>query len=252
MPVTAQDKPIDAVRSETVDRLIMNYGHGRLSLAAFERRLDQTFEATDHKSLEALTADLDLEIDEGYIERKKAELNVQYPYRATRNFEHVLNIFSAGGRSGAWAVPEEIRVFTIFGATDLDFSEASFLERETRVKVFCLFGAVDLFVREGVGTSVKTICLFGAVDNNVPATEDRNAPRLVVEGLVLFGAIDAKIKRTLKERLFEFANSLRQMMGGSAPREQSPRERPSSVEAEPFTGTSRASAESSARRFSAR
>lgn len=251
MPVTAQDQPIDAVRSETVDCLIMNYGHGRLSLEAFERRLDQAFEATDHKTLEALTADLDLEIDEGYIERKKAELSLQYPYRGAKNFEHVVNVFSAGGRSGSWSVPEEIRVFTIFGATDLDFSEASFSGRETRVKVLCLFGAVDLFVREGIGASVKTICLFGAVDNNVPATDDRNAPRLVVEGLVLFGAIDAKIKRTLKERLFAFANTLRQMMS-SPPRERSPHERPASVEAEPFAGTNRASADSSARRFSAR
>ena len=45
----------------------------------------------------------------------------------------------------------------------------------------------------------------------MPGAEERGAPHLVVEGLVLFGAVDAKIKRTMKERLFEFANSLREM-----------------------------------------
>lgn len=217
MPVTPQDRPLDTVRAETVDRLIMNYGHGRLSLEAFERRLDEAFDATDHGTLEALTADLDLEIDEEYLARKKAELRLQYPYRASKNIEHVVNVFSASGRTGVWTAPEEIRVFTIFGATDLDFTDARFASRETRVKVFCLFGAIDIFVRADVSTSVKTICVFGAVDNKVPASEDRSTAQLTVEGLVLFGAMDAKIKTTLKDRLLEFAGTLRQMFAAETP-----------------------------------
>ena len=46
MPVTPKDKPIQTLREETIDTLIMNYGHGHLSLDAFERRLDQAFGTT--------------------------------------------------------------------------------------------------------------------------------------------------------------------------------------------------------------
>jgi hypothetical protein len=215
MPVAEEDRPLDALRSEAIDRLIMNYGHGHLSLEAFERRLDEALEASDRARLKALTADLDLEVDTGYIERKEAELNLGYPRRTARTTEHIVNVFSGGGRGGAWTVPEEIRVFTLFGGTDLDFSDARFVARATRLKVLCLFGAVDIFVRDDISTSINTICVFGAVDNDVPATTDPTAPRLEVEGLVLFGAIDAKIKKTLKERLFEFADALRQMLGAA-------------------------------------
>ena len=31
MPIRPEDRPIDALREQTVDRLIMNYGHGHLS-----------------------------------------------------------------------------------------------------------------------------------------------------------------------------------------------------------------------------
>ncbi|HEY8521512.1 MAG TPA: LiaF domain-containing protein [Gammaproteobacteria bacterium] len=123
----------------------------------------------------------------------------------------MVSVFSAGGRAGVWEVPEEIRVITLFGATDLDFSNARFTAKVTRVELFCLFGAVDIFVPGNVSTTVKTFCAFGAVENKVPATEDPDAPRLIVEGLVLFGAADAKIKRTVKERLLEFAYTIRAM-----------------------------------------
>ena len=41
MSVAYRDKPIELLREEVIEQLIMNYGHGELSLGAFERRLDQ-------------------------------------------------------------------------------------------------------------------------------------------------------------------------------------------------------------------
>jgi len=104
MPVIAQDRPLDALRTETIDRLIMNYGHGRLSLEAFERRLDQALDAESHGTLEALTADLDLDVDERFIARKRAELGLEGAGKRDGRVEHVVNVFSAGGRSGRWTV----------------------------------------------------------------------------------------------------------------------------------------------------
>ena len=55
MPVAPQDRPLASLREETIDRLIVNYGHGKLSLEAFERRLDQALDAQTHDRLLALT-----------------------------------------------------------------------------------------------------------------------------------------------------------------------------------------------------
>ena len=44
MPVTPQDRPLDALREQTVDQLIMNYGHGKLSreeIAQLSRLISQ-------------------------------------------------------------------------------------------------------------------------------------------------------------------------------------------------------------------
>lgn len=103
MPVIAQDRPLHALRTEAIDRLIMNYGHGRLSLEAFERRLDEALDAENHQTLEALTADLDLEVDERFIAQKKVELGLAGTGSLDRRIEHVVNVFSGGGRSGPCA-----------------------------------------------------------------------------------------------------------------------------------------------------
>ena len=66
MPVVAQDRPINALREEAIDQLIMNYGHGKLSLEAFERRLDRALDAKSHDEILELTADLDLIADKTY------------------------------------------------------------------------------------------------------------------------------------------------------------------------------------------
>jgi len=215
MPITPQDKPIQTLREETIDALIMNYGHGHLSLEAFERRLDAAFAATNHDALLELTADLDLDVDSGYIEEKKRELGLDRRGEP-RETDYVVNIFSGGERSGAWIVPEQLRVLTIFGGTDIDFSDAKLTAARTHVSILCLFGGIDLFVPEGVRMVVKTFAIFGGVSNKAPTCEEPSAPTIVVEGLVLFGGVDVKIKRTLKERLLQFANSLRSMFGQSA------------------------------------
>ena len=87
MPVTPQDRPIDAFREETVDQLIMNYGHGELSLEAFERRLDEALDTKSHDRLLELTKDLDLSADRQYTAQKQAELGIR--------------VDAAGGRDGA-------------------------------------------------------------------------------------------------------------------------------------------------------
>jgi hypothetical protein len=215
MPVVPQDRPINALREETIDQLIVNYGHGQLSLAAFERRLDEALDTQSHDRLLELTKDLDLRVDKQYAEQKRAELGLRVEPAANRDdagdVEHMINVFGGTNRGGPWDVPSRIRMLTLFGGADLDFSEARFTSQTTCITMLCIFGGVSLRVREGVRTVSKAVCVFGGVDNRGPSTADRNAPTIVLQGLVLFGGADIKIKKTAKERWLEFADTIKAM-----------------------------------------
>jgi hypothetical protein len=56
---------------------------------------------------------------------------------------------------------------------------------------------------------MRAFSIFGGMDNKAPNTVDPNAPRLVIEGLVIFGGGDVKLKKTFRQRLVEFADGLR-------------------------------------------
>lgn len=214
MPVNPADRPLEALRDDTVDRLIMNYGHGKLSLEAFQRRLDDAYDATDHATLAALVEDLELTVDAGFVESKRAELAADGFDDADGEVETLINVFSGNDRTGRWTVPAEVRSFTLFGGGDIDFTEATFTAPVTRVRLLCLFGGVDILVPEGVDTRVKAFAIFGGVGDRTPACTDPNAPRLIVEGLVMFGGADVKLKRSLKERMLELADRLRARLQG--------------------------------------
>ncbi|MDZ7668563.1 MAG: LiaF-related protein [Gammaproteobacteria bacterium] len=218
-----QDKPLDALREETIDRLIMNYGHGVLSLEAFQRRLDEAFDASDHQTLQNLTADLDLQVDSAYVQQKRESLELHPRQRLdpdtgdVDDVEHIVYIFGGGDRGGNWTVPGELRVITIFGGADIDLTEARFTSANTRIRLLCLFGGVDIYVPEGINTTVNAFCIFGAVDNKAPNSSNPWAPRLAVDGLVMFGGADVKLRKTVKERMQDFADGLRSMFGKAPP-----------------------------------
>jgi len=211
MAVKIADRPIDAVREEVVDQLVMNYSHGKLSYEAFERRLDQAMESKSNEEIAELAADLDLEVDKEYVEKKKEDFRFNYSGSSAKETELLVSIFSGCERSGAWGVAKEIKSVTIFGGCDIDFSEAVFSQQEVTVKVFCLFGGYDISVPENVRVVSKAFCIFGGISNKAPSCDYSDAPTIYIEGLVLFGGVDIKLKRTLKERFTAFADGLKDM-----------------------------------------
>lgn len=217
MSVITEDRPLDTLRDETVDQLVMNYGHGHLSLEAFQRRLDQAYEAGDHPALVALTADLELEVDPGYVARKREEMDFRYAAESDRDdVEYMIDVLSGGERGGEWVAASEIRVLNLMGGSDIDFTGARFSSQTTTVRVVCFCGGVNIYVPEGVNTSIRTFNILGGVSNKAPSTLDPRAPRIVVEGLVMLGGVDVKLKKTLKERMTEFAAGLRTLFSSQA------------------------------------
>jgi hypothetical protein len=209
MAIASTDKPLSALRAETVDRLILNYGHGKLSLDAFERRLDLALDARTHEALISLTQDLELTTDEEYRERRESELGLRAEAAEPRDVEHMVHVFGGSNRRGEWTVAKEIQMLNVFGGTELDFSEARFSAQTTRIKMICVFGGATLYVPEGVDVRSKAVCIFGGIDNRASSPSAGMGPTIIVEGFMLFGGAKIAVKKTLKERLIGFANMLR-------------------------------------------
>ncbi|MDG1751696.1 MAG: DUF1707 domain-containing protein [Thalassotalea sp.] len=211
MPVVIEDRPIETVREEVIDQLIMNYSHGKLSYDAFERRLDTAMASQDHKEIASLAEDLDLNVDKDYQENKQRDFYANVAPSDNENVEYLVNIFGGSDRSGAWTVPKELRSVSIFGGSNIDFSESRFSQKITTIKVFCLFGGDNIYVPEYVNVVSKAFCIFGGVTNKAPSIADRNAPTIIIEGFCMFGGLDIKLKRTIKEKFVAFADSMKNM-----------------------------------------
>jgi hypothetical protein len=209
MAIPASDRPLEALRDEVVDRLVVGYGDGRLSLEAFQRRLDDAYDADRHDALSALVADLGDPVGAAPTDRPRQP--AQAPDEDGIS-ENLVAVFGGCERKGQWAVPSDLHVITVFGGAELDFSEATFTSATTRIRVLCLFGGVDIRVPEGVRVTVNAVAIFGAAGSRAPACDDPAAPRLVVEGLVMFGAAEAKLKRPSKQGALERAARLRGRM----------------------------------------
>jgi len=211
MSVVIEDRPTESVRSEVIDQLIMNYSHGEISYEAFERRLDQAMELHCNKSLMELVADLPLAVDKAFVESKKQDLAPKYTIGETEEVDTMINIFSGSARSGSWKVAKEIRCLSIFSGSDIDFTEAKFTHPTVHIKMFSLFSGSDILVPENVNVISKAFCVFGAIDNVAPNNGNSHAPTIIIEGLAIFSGIDIKLKRSMKEKFVELADSLKRM-----------------------------------------
>lgn len=213
MPIAPEDLPIDALRGQTIDRLVMNYGHGKLSLEAFERRLDRALEANSRETLISLASDLELAVDKAYETKKQTSLGPYIESSAPRtgDSDFMVHIFGGSSRNGRWTVAARLSMINLFGGGELDFTDARFSARETRVSIWSLFGGSKIYVPENVNAVSRAICIFGGIENSTPSNDAPDAPTLIIDGFLLFSGISVKIKKTWRDQLLGFAEHIRNL-----------------------------------------
>ena len=213
MPVKPEDRPIETLRQEVIDQLVMNYSHGELSLEAFERRLDLAMNTDQHGVLQEQVADLDMQVDEAYTKSKQEELGVQYVPGQTEESERILNIFSDNTRSGKWRLPKSMKLTSVLASTEINMMQAEFNQPVLKIKVFSVLSGDTFYVPEGVNVTSNVFSIFGSVTNDLGNSGNPNAPTVIIEGYSIFSSIDISVKRTLKEKFVEFADKMKELLG---------------------------------------
>lgn len=213
MPVKLEDRPIEQVREESVDKLIVNYSHAIISAEAFERRLDEAMATDSHQQLVDLVADLPLEADKSYDQQKERSFTPNYSVGNDEKDDKLISILGSNVREGQWVVPKKIRVVDIVGSAKLDFTDAIFQHQHVEVNVANVLGSLDIFVPEHVNVTTRMFNIIGSSENRAPSIASRQAPQITITGYSVLGSLDVSVKRTMKEKFVAFANSMREALG---------------------------------------
>lgn len=216
MAVPASDRPLDKVKEEVIDQLILNYSHGELSADAFERRLDQAYACEDQTTLLTLVVDLPLQTDPRYHTEKAARMQPQFT--PSNNSEPQLNIrsiLSTEHVTGEWIVPKEIYINNYTGNTELDFSNAVFTHPEVTVTINNIMGQDDFIVPDNVDVSLSTSNIMGSVSNKRPRLAMTNfsvqRPHIHIRGKIILGSVEVRVKQSMKQQIKHFADSLKDL-----------------------------------------
>ncbi|MCC5878833.1 MAG: DUF1707 and DUF2154 domain-containing protein [Idiomarina sp.] len=213
MPVKLEDRPIEQVREETIDKLIVNYSHGVISAEAFERRLDDASNSDSHQILVDLVADLPMEVDSQYARYKDTQFSPNYRVPSDETEERIVSILSSDERSGQWVVPPRLHVIGVLSSVKLDFSDAVFEHQHVVIRVSDFLGSIEILVPEHINVSTKLAGLLSSTENKSPSMGGRQAPHITLEGFSILSSVEIKEKKTMKEKWMAFANSIKSALG---------------------------------------
>lgn len=167
---------------------------GYLSADEYEHRALAIRSATLYDDLRPVTRDLSNVTYTPVVAPKPAPVAVGSPVSQVR-----IGFFSGSSLSGTWAVPDQLRLFAVFGGVELDFTDAVWTSDELVIDTLAMFGGVDIKVPEGVEVLDHTFAIFGgtSVKRTGPTPGGK---RIILRGMALFGGIDAKGPKPPKGR----------------------------------------------------
>jgi uncharacterized protein DUF1707 len=163
----------DADRERVAGELRDHLVEGRLTLEEYGARLDEVYAATGERGLLATLRDLP--------ERPTAP-------PAPKRRSWLVTLFGSVQRRGRWTAPRRILAFSLLGAPDLDFRQAS-VAGDVEVTTISLVGALTAIVPAGIEVEVGGLALIGG--NDVFGGGDQppspGGPRIRIRSYALIG-----------------------------------------------------------------
>jgi hypothetical protein len=145
---------LESARRDAIRMLCLAQATDRLSVEAFQSRLEQVNHAPNRATLAAIVADLE---EGGFPE---PVVSGRYPVAVADHTDvgvpvspaeylRVSSVFASSKRAGAWTVPLEIEGFVLFGELVLDLRDAVFGADVVDIVVDVKVGSFELIVPAG-------------------------------------------------------------------------------------------------------
>ncbi|MEH6374699.1 DUF1707 domain-containing protein [Streptomyces sp. KLMMK] len=184
----------DADRDRTAGILRDALGDGRITAEEHAERIGAVYRARTLGELEPPVRDLP-------VDGRARPQGSARPHPATAHTagagptDNLVAVFGAASRKGRWRVSRRTNAFALFGAVEIDLTEAFFEQREIVINAASLFGSVDITVPENVTLRSTGTGIFGGFDVRTVEAPDPDAPVVSVTGFAVFGGVDAEPKR---------------------------------------------------------
>ena len=175
LPVRVADVRVgDADRERVASVLREHTVEGRLTLEEYVARLDEAFAATSERELVVALREL-------------PDRPIDAPAPKPRSW--LVTLFGSVQRRGRWAAPRRILAFSLIGAPDFDFRQAS-VAGEVRITSVSIVGALTAIVPTGVEVEVGGLALIGGNDvvgEGAEGPPGSGGPRIRIRSYALLG-----------------------------------------------------------------
>jgi hypothetical protein len=179
-------------REAVIQVLSDSFANDLLDVDSFEERLARAHQATTVAALDALVADLS-PLPAGAT-KTTALVKIDNDVRERPERRRTLALFGSVERRSGWVVPRHLESVSVFGATVLDFREASFAAGVTEVAVRVVFGALEVIVPPQLTVECEGVGVFGSFAHQGGAVADPERPVLRILGSAVFGSVEIETR----------------------------------------------------------
>ncbi|MFI1048591.1 DUF1707 domain-containing protein [Streptomyces griseoruber] len=189
----------DADRERVAEVLRDALAEGRLDMAEFEERLEQTYRARTYGELAPITRDLPAAgVVPAVSLRKEPVAEGGWTGRTVDgegSSSWAVAVLSGFQRKGRWTVPRRFTAVAFWGGGEIDLREADFAAGEVEITCVAIMGGIQIVVPSGVEVVVRGIGIMGGFDQRetgVPG--EPGAPRVIVSGFAFWGGVGVERK----------------------------------------------------------
>lgn len=198
----------DRDRERTAEILREAAGDGRLGMDELDERLEAVYAAKTYGELEPIIKDLP------HGEMARASAPVVSPaatapdrFGGTPTSSAAIAIMGGFSRKGAWVVPANFTAVAIMGGGEIDLREARFAERVVNIHAVTIMGGICIIVPDDAEVHVTGVGVMGAFEHGPTGAGQPGAPKIVINGVAFWGAVDIK-RKARKTKPGETANKL--------------------------------------------
>jgi hypothetical protein len=192
---------LDAARKDAIRILCQAQAHDRLSVEAFETRLDRIRQAPNRSTLEAIVADLDP--TGGFAVAPFPTATAPAPIEpadvapiSPAEFLRIGSVFASTKRAGSWTVPLETHARVLFGELTLDLRDAIFASDVVDIEVDVVLGSFTLILPAGTQVENEIEETMSSSSHSTRSARGTRLNGLLVRlrGRALFASVEVKEK----------------------------------------------------------
>ncbi|MBV9381007.1 MAG: DUF1707 and DUF2154 domain-containing protein [Streptosporangiaceae bacterium] len=171
-------------------------GEGRLGMDELDERLSAVYAAKTYAELEPIVQDL----PHGAIEPAPGSAPAPAAGTAANRFggeptsSAAIAVMGGFSRKGEWVVPGNFTAVAIMAGGEIDLRTARFAERVVNIHAVTVMGGIAIIVPEDAEVHVTGTGVMGAFEHGPTGPGKPGAPKIVINGVAFWGAVDVRRK----------------------------------------------------------